>query len=442
MKTITAVVICISILISINCLAANNNATMPISTKDTTVGQVIGNLDNKFKLLLGDKAITNLGKRSGVIKGDIFSIYGKKDVKLIDPIGKCAVVEIYDSTSICEIIKMTREIGMDNVAVSKLKYNDANLLPSIFALLTKIVEPYSPEKEIKVYIYDVFDENNNVTKFSEKVKREIKKVFFQKKRIKPIGENISPALFAYLPGEYNEYNSVIEDYLRKDQIDVIISGTYKVKGDKIELSFYKIDKNWEDLALDTTIAGKEYAGLVSVVTVPFSERKKEKTVHCNIIYKPVFHKTIGRDERNDIINYETKNNPILEYTLRRAEFNIIVPVDFTVKIDKNEIKFDKQRTLSIPLATGNHEIKASFKKGFYYNDTFLVALSEQENIVSKTAMLAIDKPEDLVVEIEANPLPRKENIVFKVYRKSTRKAVMMKPVLQREILRPVESYKD
>lgn len=442
MKTITAVIICISILISMNCLAANNTTTMPISTNDTTVGQVIGNLDNKFKLLLGDKAITNLGKKSGVIKGDIFTIYGKTDTRLIDPIGRCAVVEIFDSTSICEIIKMKREVGMDNVAINKLKYSDANLLPSVFALLTKIVEPYPPEKEIKVYIYDVFDEKNNVTKFSEKVKKEIKKVFFQKKRIKSIGENISPALFAYLPGEYNEYNKIIEDYLKKDRIDVIISGTYRVEGDKIELSFYKIDKNWEDLALDTMIPGKPYAELVSSVVVPYSERKKEKTVHCNIIYKPVYHKTISRDERNDIINYETRNNPILEYTLRRAEFNIVIPVDFTVTIDKNEVKFDKQKSISIPLATGNHEIKATFKKGFYYNDTFLVSLSDQENVVSKTAMLTIDKPEDLVMEIEANPLPRKENIIFKVYRKSTRNAVMVKPVQKREILRPIESYKD
>lgn len=441
MKTITAVILCISVLISVNCLAANEKK-IPVSTNDTTVGQIIGNLDNKFKIMLGDKAITNLGKRSGVIKGDILTIYGQNDTNMIDPVGRCAVVETYDSTSICEIIKITREIGMDIVTIKKLKYNDANLLPPVFALLTKIVEPYSPEKEIKVYIYDVFDENNNVTKFSEKVKGELKKVFFQKKRMVSAGKAISPALFAYLPGEYNEYNSTIEDYLQKDQIDVIISGTYKVKGENIELSFYKIDKNWEDLALDTTIPGKQYAQLVSSVTVPFSERKKEKTVNCRIIFKPVYHKTISRDERNNIIDYETKGNPILEYTLRRAEFNIVVPMDFMVEIDKNIIKFDKQKEIVIPLSTGNHSISAAFKKGFYYNDTFLVALSDQDKIVQKSAIVTIDRPEDLVIEIEANPLPRKENIVFKVYRKTTRSATMIKPVLTRETLKPVEAFKD
>ncbi|HOW54307.1 MAG TPA: hypothetical protein PLR60_06580 [Syntrophorhabdaceae bacterium] len=446
MKTITAVIICISIFISVNCIAADEK-NLPVNTNDTTIGQVTGNLDGKFKILLGDKAITNLGKKSGVIKGDIFKLYDKKDPKMMDTIGKCAVVDIYDMSSVCEIIEMKREIGVDNATIKKLKYEDANLLPPIFALLTKIVEPYPPHKEIRVFIYDIFDENRNVTKFSEKVKSEMKKIFFQKKRIKSAGRGVSSSLFAYLPGEYSEYNKEIEEYLEKDQIDVIISGTYKIKEDKekgkrIELSFYKIDKNWEDLALDTMIPAAPYTQLVSAVTVPFTERKKEKTVNCQIIYKPVHHKTTSRDERNDIISYETRNNPILEYTLRRAEFNIVTPTDFTVTIDKNEFRFDKQKEYIIPLSTGNHTIKASFKKGFYYNDTFLVALSDQDRIAQKDAILTIDRPEDLVIEIEANPLPRKENIVFKIYRKSTRSATMMKPVLQREILKPVETYKD
>lgn len=446
MKTITAVIICISIFISVNCLAAGEKS-LPINTNDTTIGQIIGNLDNKFKILLGDKAITNLGKKSGIIKGDILSIYDKKDTNMMESIGRCAVVDVYDLKSVCEVIKMKREIGIENVTIARLKYKDANLLPPVFALLSKIVEPYPPEKEIRVYIYDVFDENNNVTKFSEKVKTELRNIFFQKKRIKSAGRSISPALFAYLPGEYSEYNKEIEEYLEKDQVDVIISGTYKIKEDKekgkrIELSFYKIDKNWEDLAVDTTIPAEPYTQLISAVTVPFKERRKEKTVNCRVIYKPIYHKTISRDERNDIISYETKNNPILEYTLRRAEFNIITPTDFTVSINKNEFKFDKQREHLIPLSTGSHTVKASFKKGFYYNDTFLVALSELEQVVHKEAIITIDRPEDLVIEIEANPLPRKENITFKVYRKSTRSATSLKPVLQREILKPVETFKD
>ena len=434
MKTIVAVIICVSVLISSYCLAANGN--------DVVAGQIVGNFEGKFKLLLGDKAITNLGKKNGVIKGDIYTIYSQADSKMVDPIGRCAVVEIYDSTSVCEIIKMKREIGIDVVSMKKLKSTDQNLLPPIFTLLSKVVEPYAPEKQITVFVYDVFDENHNVTKFSEKVKNEVKNIFFQKKRIKPAGQGVSTALFAYLPGEYNEYNKEIEGYLQKDGIDVIISGTYRMKGENIELSFYKIDKNWEDLAVDTLLSAKPYAELIATVTMPYTKRIKEKSAVCNIVYKPVYHKTTSRDERNDIVSYETKNNPILEYTLRKSQFNIIAPVDFTVKIGKSLIKFDKAKDYQLPLTTGKHEITASFKKGFYYNDQFLVALSEPDNIVKKNAIISIDNPEDLVVEIEANPLPKRESISFKVYRKSTRSSTVIKPVLQRETFKPVETFKD
>jgi len=433
MKAILAVIVCLSVLISASCFAASAN--------DLTVGRITESLERKFKMLTGDRAFTNLGSKSGVIKGDILTVFHQSDTRMADPIGQCAIVEIYESKSVCEIITMTREIGMDTVTIKKMVYDDALLFPPIFALLTKVVEPYSPEKHVTVYIYDFFDENHNVTRFSEKIKREMMKVFFQKKRMKAAGQAISPALFAYMPGEYNEYTKTIEDYLSRDRIDVIISGTYKVSGDTIQLSFYKIDKNYEDIALDTAISGKPFASMITEVTVPFKERKKEKTVTCDVIFKPVYHRTASRDERNDIISFETKNNPILEYTLRRAEFNIIAPMDFVVRIDNNEIRFDKSHEYRLPLTTGEHTISASFKKGFYYNDTFLVALAEP-NTVKKNAILSIDKPEDLVIEIEANPIPRRENIVFKIYRKVSRSTSVMKPVLRRETLKPVEVFKD
>lgn len=433
MKAILAAIVCLSVFISANCIAAAEN--------DLVVGQITASLEKKFKMLTGDKAFTNLGTRSGVIKGDILTVYHQLDTNRVEPIGQCAIVEIYDAKSVCEIITMNREIGLDTVTIKKMTYDDALLFPPIFALLTKVVEPYSPEKKIVVYVHEFFDENHNVTRFSEKIKREVNKVFFQKKRMMSAGKAISPAVFAYLPGEYNEYNRTIEDYLKRDRIDVIIAGTYKIVGDKVQLSFYKIDRNWEDIALDTTITAKPYAAMAAEVTVPYRERKKEKTVACEVVYKPVYHKTESRDERNRIIDYETQNNPILEYTLRRAEFNIVAPVDFLVRIDGNEIRFDKSHEYRIPLTTGDHEITASFRKGFYYNDTFLVALSEP-SVVKKTAILSVDKPEDLVIEIEANPLPRRENIVFKMYRKVTRSTTVVKPVLKRETLKPVETFKD
>ncbi len=434
MKAILAFLICISVAVpAYNCLAANPDGLI--------TGQLMESLEGKFKMLTGDKVFTNLGTKMGVIKGDIFTIYGKADAMKTDPIGKCAVVQIYDTRSVCEIIQMDQEIGKDMITLKKPLYGDAFLYPSIFTLLTKVVEPYSPEKKIKVYIHQIFDENHNVTEFSQKIRKEIVNVFFQKDRMVSAGKLVSPALFAYLPGEYNEYNKTIEGYLQKDNIDVIISGTYKIVGDKVEISYYKIDKNHEDIVVDAIVASQPYRAMAAKVAVPYSEKKKEQIVNCDIIFKPVHYKTASRDERNAIITAESRGNPILEYSLRRSEFNIVVPVDFTLVIDDNPIKLDKVTEYSVPLTTGEHKFSASYNKGFFFNDTFMIALPEQ-NMVKKSAIISIDKPEDIVVEIKADPLPHRENISFNVYRKTTRSSTVIKPVLRREIARPVEVFKD
>lgn len=430
MKTITVAVLFLTIFLSVNCIA-----------KDLNRGQIIGNLDQKVKIITGDKAITNLGMKNGVIKGDILTIYKMDDTDYLNPIGKCAVINVHDVTSICEIIKIyNNEIGKDAVVIDKLTTDDSNLYPVIFQLLTKVMEPYEPDKEIKVYVHSIFDEQNNITAFSEKVQKEIKRVFFQRKRIKPANTNVSRALFAYLPGEYAESKQIIEDYLKKDDIDVLIAGTYKIKGDKIELSLYKVDRNWEDMAVDTTLNAAAYANLASSVTVSYRPIRKEKNIVCDILYKPVYYKTTGRDEQNNIINLESNNNPFLEYSMNRIDFNIISPVDFRLFVDNNEISFEKTSERQLSMTTGRHEITAIFKKGFYFNDS-LILQSEKE--VKKTIFLILDNPDNIKIEVTANPVPGRENIDFKIYKKADMSRPDFKPVLlQKNNINTVETFKD
>ena len=430
MKTISVAILCLTILFSANCFA-----------KDLNRGQIIGNLDQKVKIITGDKAITNLGQKNGVIKGDILTIYKMDDTNYMDPIGKCAIINVYDVTSICEITKIyNTEIGKDAVVIDKLAINDYSLFPAILQLLSKVIEPYEPDKEIRVYVHSIFDEQNNVTKFSEKVQKEIKKVFFQKKRIKSAGTNVSQSLFAYLPGEYAESNQVIEDYLKKDNIDVLIAGTYKIRGDKIELSLYKVDRNWEDIAVDTTLNATPYADLTSSVITSFKPIRKEKNILCDILYKPVYYKTTARDERNSIIDDESKNNPFLEYNMRRIDFNIISPIDFKLVVDNNEISFEKSNEYQISMNTGRHEIIATYKKGFYSNDSLLLAT---ENEVKKNIVLILDNPGDIKIEVTANPVPGKENIDFKIYKQNDMSRPEFKPILlQKNNVKTVETFKD
>jgi hypothetical protein len=430
MKTINVAVLCITILFSINCHA-----------KDLTSGQIIDNLDHKVKILTGDKAVINLGKKDGVIKGDILKIYKTSDTNYLDPIGKCALINVFDKTGICEIIKVnSSEIGKDTVVIDKLSFNDAGMYPVIYQLLSKIVEPYEPEKEITVYVHNIFDEQNNITKLSEIIQKEIKKVIFQKKRIKPADVHLSQALFAYLPHEYAESSKVIEDYLKKDNIDVIITGTYKIKGDKIELSLYKVDRNNEDIAVDTTLNAAAYVALTSSVVATYKPIRKEKGIVCDILYKPVYYKATVRDERNHFIELESKDNPFTEYNLRRIDFNIIAPVEFRLILDNNEINFQKLNEQKLSMTTGKHEITAIFKKGFYINDSLLFTT---EKDVKKNIVIILDNPGDIKIEVNVNPVPGRENIDFKIYKKTDINRPEFKPVLlQKNNIKTVETFKD
>ena len=428
MKKITLLFICASVLLVTACFA-----------DDLVRGQITGNLDKKVKIMLGDKAITNLGKKDALIKGDVLGIYMAEDVKLLDPIGRCAVVLVQDSMSVCEIIKMKREIGTDMVTIQKMEFNDPNLLGPIYQLLTKTVDPYEPQKEITVYVHNIVDEQNSVTEFSEMVRKEIKKIFFQKKRIKPVTKAVSQSLLAYLPGEFSESHQMIEEYMKRDNIDVIISGEYRLKGDKIELTLFKVDKNWKDITLETLVDRAKYEGSLAKVVVPFSPMKKEQTVACSIIYKPTHYKAAIRDERSDIIEYESKSNPFLEYNLKRIDFNIISPVDFALKIDNSSISFAKTTKYELRLPTGKHEITASFKKGYFLNDTLMVT---NENVVQKNIVLFMDKPEDIVIEVAANPVAGRESIDFNIYKKAEKMEPVLMPVVEKKTVKPVETFKD
>lgn len=428
MKAIIVLFISMSVFLSTECFG-----------NEIIQGHINGNLDSKVRIVLGDKAIVDIGKKEGVIKGDILNVYHKRDIKLFNPIGKCAIVEIYDTAAICEVFKMKIEIENDIVTIDKLEYTDPNLFAAIFKMLTKVVEPYEPQKEITVYVHNIYDENNNITKFSEKLQKEIKKVFYQKKRIKPAGKDVAGALFAYLPSEYAESNKEIEGYIRKDNIDVIITGSYTVKNGKVEISLYKVDKNWEDIIVDATIDSAPYGDLLSAVTVPYKAVRKEQNILCNILLKPIHYKTVVRDEHNEFIALESKKDPFLEYSLKRIDFNIISPVEFKLKIDNSNISFQKSNTYEMFLPTGRHEINASFKKGYYFNDTLQLT---NDNEFKKSIVLSLDKPDDIVIEVELNPVPGRENIDFNVYKKTVKTKAVIKPVLQKETVKQVETFKD
>ena len=405
-------------------------------------GNIISNLDKKMKIVYGDKAVITLGSNHGVINGDIMNITRPADVYLVEPVGQCAVQKTFASTSICEVIKMTQEIENGQVVfMKKLEFNDPRLFPDIFRILQDLVEPYAPYKDISIYIYNIFDENRNITKFSELLKDEVKYVFSQKKRIKFISDDVGKVFAAYSPGELYEKNKVIEGYMKKDNIDALITGHYEVKGGKVFITLYKVDNNWDVVKRQGSIDGTSYGNSLTTVTVPYAPIKKDRNVICNIVYKPVRHKPL-KNEKQEYIANTAQNDPFLLYTLEKIDFNVVSPVEFKLKIDNDIFDFEKQSEYRVLLRTGKHVITTSFKTGFYFNETLMFTSPNECKGCKKSVVLQLDKDAEINVEVIANPLYGRESIDFNVYTKVVTNRPVLKPIYRTEKIVPVETFKD
>jgi hypothetical protein len=405
-------------------------------------GNIISNLDKKLKIVYGDKAIVSLGSNNGLIKGDILNITRTSDVYLADPVGQCAVQRTFESTSICEVFKMTQEIETGQVvSMKKLEFKDARLFPGVFRMLENLVEPYAPYKDISVYIYNIFDENRNITKFSELLKNEMRFVFSQKKRIKFISEDVGRIFAAYSPNELSEKNKVIEGYMKKDNIDALITGYYEVKGDKVLLTFYKVDNNWDVARLQGSIESLPYGGMLTDVTIPYAPMKKEQNVVCNFVFKPVRHMPL-KNEKQQYITSAAQNDPFVLYNLGRVDFNMVGPVEFKIKVDKDILDFEKQNQYRVLLRTGKHEITASFKTGFYYNETLMYTSANECKDCKKSIVLQLDKDAEVNIEVIADPLYDRERVDFNVYTKVVQTRPILKPISRTEKIVPVETFKD
>ncbi|OPY80915.1 MAG: hypothetical protein A4E64_00132 [Syntrophorhabdus sp. PtaU1.Bin058] len=410
--------------------------------EDYIKGKIVSNLEKKLKIVYGDKAIITLGSNHGLVKGDILSIARPADVYLADPVGQCAIQKTFPSTSICEVIKMTQEIeGGQQVFMKRLEFNDPKLFPDIFRVLQNLVEPYAPYKDISVYIFNVFDENRNITKFSELLKDEIKFVFSQKKRIKFVGDDVGKMFAAYSPNELFEKNNVIEGYMKKDNIDALITGYYEVRGGKVFVTLYKIDSNWDVAKRQDSIDGASYGNLLTTVTVPYTPLKKEQNVTCNFVYKPVRHKPLKK-EKDEYIANTAQNDPLMLDTLQRVDFNMVGPVEFKLKVDNDMLDLENKKEYKMLLRTGKHEITTSFKTGFYYNETLMFTSPNECKGCRKSVVLQLDKDDEINVEITADPLYGREKIDFNVYTKVITSRPVLKPISRKEKVVPVETYKD
>ena len=402
-------------------------------------GEIVSSVSqNQLSLLVGDKAVVSLGMKDGVIKGDLLKITDNTDVGLINPIGQCAVLRVNNDNSICEIIKLQTEIDAGSpVFMEKLKYTEEKYSPIIYGLLSKTVNPYEPHKRVKVFIYNIFDEKNDVTKFSMKLKKEIESIFSQKSKIILKGA-LKTKDFLFYPSVYKEYKGMLDEFMKIENIDVFITGTYVLENDKVKISLYKFDKYFGDIRTTLQIPLDKELTEVSEVFITYKPIKKEY-VPCKFVYKE-YQYIPHKDEKIDIVKYEANKDAFREYELKRVNFNIINPVDTTVMVDNEKLKFDAKNETLLSLTKGTHKILASFKRGYFLN-TKDIPIYVSVKDIKKEIMLNIEREGNFVVEIDLNPFFEKDNIMFKIYKEKEKVFYLLKPVILIESDKPIESFK-
>jgi hypothetical protein len=399
-------------------------------------------LEERIHLSVGDKAVTNLGSKDGVIKGDILLITTPLDVMKEKPIGQCAATSVDVKTSICEIIVSNIEISRGSkVSIPTMYYSLEKFYPAIYKILSKSVDPFLPYEKVKIAVYDIYDGQNNVTKFSEILKQEIKDVFSQKKRIKLVEpKTVKKDFFLYPEDIRNSYGFRAE-VMETLAVDVFIVGSYTISNENVSFTFYKFDKyfNDEKITFQLPLNAVDVTSAQEIVR-PYKPIAKKEYLPCTVALKES-HYMPQKDEKRSIISHEAERDIYKALDLKKTNFNIISPVDFVFKMDGQSINFSGKTETPVLLTKGTHNLFASFKRGYFFN-TKEPKLYVSEKQVHKEAILLVEKDSSIYIEVMINPSFEGENIEFKIYDVTEKKSQLLKTIIKTEAAKSIEFFKD
>ncbi len=406
--------------------------------QEPVIGEITSTMQERLHVGVGDSVMTTLAHKDGIIKGDLLKVTDGKDSALKGDIGRCAVLRVYGSSSLCKIIRAKLEVGRgDKVEANRLIYEDAAVFEQLLLLLNSIVEPYEPHKEISVYIHQIFDHKNDLTKFSQQVRKEMVSLFSQKPRIRLVAGD-GESIFAFYPHEYGDRIRAVKEFMRKDGVDVVLYGVHKQRGDKTELSVFVIDKNYGDRVVTLELDSKDYMAAIAAVAAPYRPVVRKENILCNVSYQPRRY-VLRKDEIKDIIDYESGGDPFIQYTLGRTDFNILSPVGFQLRVDDDVITFDGKTGYAITLPRGSHRVVASFRRGYFFNESLMFSSVKE---VKREFGIILDRDGDVELDLQVDPLYGKENITLKVLRRVERERRIMRPILRSDAEKPIETFKD
>ncbi|MCX5811018.1 MAG: hypothetical protein NT178_00505 [Proteobacteria bacterium] len=419
-------------------------------SEELVKGAIIATPQDVLSVGTGEKIITNLGKKDGLIIGDILKIVESDDDILIGNIGKCAVIKTEDSTSVCEVIKLSAEAGKgDYVYINKLEYEDHQIYPVSFRLLNEIIAPYEPQKNIRVYIHNIYDEKNNITKFSEKIKEEIASVFKQKKRMTVD----TASLINYINYQDHYFNSdtdkpkkesidILKNSMKRFDIDVLITGVYTKKNDKIYLKFYIVDRKWQDRTTYSILNAQGYLNALAETIIPYEPFKEKELVKYSIM---LYEKDClpDKDEQRAIIKYESEKELKFKYKFEdgKSKFNRINPGDLTLKVNREDIGgIQKGVELEKYFEKGKKRIFVSFVPTLSYNEDEIIQLKKE---IKKEIILDLKDEDNISIEMKLDATYEKEKIDIKIVRKKVKEPIILKSVTSETDRKPaIELYQD
>lgn len=414
-------------------------ATQQCYARDMIKGEITDAIRERLALSAGDKVTISLGKNQGLIKGDIGKIVSHIASGRLE-VGRCVIEESGSNSSVCQIIESEREVNRgDQVFFDRVDYRDNTLFMPVIDLLDSSVKAFPTHEKVRVLIHEVFDGKNNMTLFSEKVRDELLFIASQKKRIVPASSRQFPD-FSYYPNEYSTFRAQLKNFLHKNDFDMVLTGTHSISGPTVELSFQRVCRQDNDRVVVFPVSNGITRGKdVDRIILPYVKRERHPDSICSVVYKPRQYVPL-KDEKTAIIREEAGADPFKELTLKRVEFNIISPVQFTVTVDDVALNIGDNGAGQVSLANGPHRIRASFKRGYYSGESLLYTSAREH---TRDVLLELNKDQDVVVEVAADPVSEKgEHISFRVYKKAERERHALKPIQRIESERLVETFVD
>jgi hypothetical protein len=401
-------------------------------------------LQERLNLTVADKAVVSVGVKDGLIKGDILTITPSPDIGMTNPIAECAVISLVGpGSSVCQIIKARVEVQRGNfVSIEKLNRVDERFYPLLYNMLSKTVDPYEPYKKINVYIHEIFDQGNNVTVLSKRIKGGLEGIFAQKKRIRLL-KGLDAKDFRFYPGSYRDTSLALNQVMDRSGVDVLITGAYTVSGGMINLTLYRFDSHYgeEGMTFTTALTSMSDISDASEIVIPMRPVERKEYVSAKVSLKTRQH-VPGKDELGDIIANEGNGDVFTINTLKRIGFNIISPVNVMVKLDNEKLNFSGKDDILLPaVEKGVHRITVSFRRGYYANNRNSLLYSSARHI-EKEMMVSIDRDGDVFMEVSLDPSLEKQNIDFKVFRQRENRRLLLRPIQSVEAGRPIEFFKD